>query len=262
MSLNRIKAVLIQELFVTYRSMEVVMDIIFFPSMTIILFGFLSTYLVGNADPIVGQSILMGMLLWELVFITQYSVSVGSLWNIWSRNLSNMFISPLDIKEYVFAHILSGSIKALVVFLMTSIFSVYIFDFNIFSLGILNLSLFYINLVIFALSIGISILGIIFRFGTKIQAFAWGLLPMFQPLTAALYPVTVLPSPLREIAYIFPATYVFEAARETLRSGITRWDLLSVAFGINLIYLVAGILFFRHMFKKSRESGQFARNES
>ncbi len=262
MSLGRIKAVLTQELFVTFRSMEVIMDIIFFPSMTIVLFGFLSTYLVGTADPLVGHSVLMGMLLWEVVFITQYSVSVGSLWNIWSRNLSNMFISPLDIKEYIFAHILSGSIKALLVFLITSLLSMYVFNFNIFQVGLLNLSLFYVNLVFFAISIGIAILGIIFCFGTRIQAFAWGLLPMFQPLTAALYPVSVLPSPLKELAHIFPATYIFEAARATLATGVTRWDLIGSAFGLNIIYLVCGISFFNLMFRKSRESGQFARNES
>lgn len=262
MSVKRILAVLYQEFFVTLRSMEVIMDIIFFPSMTIVLFGFLSTYLSGTSSSLVGHSVLMGMLLWEVVFITQYSVSVGSLWNIWSRNLSNMFISPLDIKEYIFAHVFSGSLKALFVFLVTSIISIFVFNFNIFELGILNLSLFYINLVIFAFSIGIAILGIIFCYGTRIQAFAWGLLPMFQPLTAALYPVSVLPFPLREIAYIFPPTYVFEAARESLESGGTNWGLLTTAFYINIIYVVLGILFFRLMFRKSRESGQFARNES
>jgi ABC-2 type transport system permease protein len=262
MSNKRILAVLYQEFFVTLRSMEVIMDIIFFPVMSIVLFGFLSTYLSGTSGSLVGNSVLMGMLLWEVVFITQYSVSVGSLWNIWSRNLSNMFISPLDIKEYIFAHVFSGSLKALFVFLTTSAISIYIFQFNIFSLGILNLSLFYINLVLFAFSIGIAILGIIFCYGTRIQAFAWGLLPMFQPLTAALYPVSVLPTPLKEIAYIFPPTYVFEAARESLAKGGTNWNLLITAFCINIVYVIFGILFFRLMFKKSRESGQFARNES
>ena len=84
MSLNRIKAVLYQEFFVSMRSMEIIMDIIFFPVMTIILFGFLSIYLSGAINSSIGHSVLMGMLLWEVVFITQYSVSVGSLWNIWS----------------------------------------------------------------------------------------------------------------------------------------------------------------------------------
>jgi ABC-2 type transport system permease protein len=262
MSFKRILSILHQELFVTLRSLEVIMDIIFFPTMSIVLFGFLSTYLSGTGNPLIGQSVLMGMLLWEVVYITQYSVSVGSLWNIWSRNLSNLFVSPLDVREYVTAEILSGLVKAFLVFLITSFLSIFIFHFNIFQLGLINLLLFYINLVMFAISIGISILGIIFCFGTRIQAFAWGLLPMFQPLTAALYPVSVLPSPLKEISYGFPATYVFEAARYSLKTGLTRWDLLGTAFAVNIIYLILGILFFRLMFKKSRESGQFARNES
>lgn len=262
MSFNRVKAVLYQEFYITRRSVEIIMDIIFFPAMSIILFGFLSTYLSGAANSFVGHSVLMGMLLWGIVFIAQYTVSIGSLWNIWSRNLSNMFISPLNIKEYVFAHALSGSIKALLMFLITSVISIFVFRFNIFQLGVVNLFLFYINLIIFAFSIGLAILGLIFSFGTRIQAFAWGLLPMFQPLTAALYPVSVLPSPLKEISYIFPPTYIFEAARESLASRTTNWNLIATAFGINIIYLIFGILFFRLMFKKSRESGQFARNES
>lgn len=262
MSPRRILSVLYQEYFVTLRSMEVVMDIIFFPTMSIILFGFLSTYLSGTGDPLVGKSVLMGMLLWEVVFITQYSVSVGSLWNIWSRNLSNMFISPLDIKEYIFAHVVSGSLKAFLVFMITSVLSIIVFNFNIFEIGIFNIFIFYINLVIFAFSIGISILGIIFAYGTRIQAFAWGLLPMFQPLTAALYPVNVLPVPLNSISYIFPPTYIFEAARGALKFGHVDWNLIGAAFCINIVYLVCGIIFFRHMFRLSRESGQFARNES
>ena len=85
---------------------------------------------------------------------------------------------------------------------------------------------------------------------------------MFQPLTAALYPVSVLPSPLKEMAYIFPPTYIFEAARASFGSAVIRWDLIGTAFVINIVYFVLGVLFFRLMFKKSRESGQFARNES
>lgn len=261
MSIKRIIGVLFQEYFITLRSMEIIMDILFFPAMTIVLFGFLSTYLSGASGSAVGHTVLMGMLLWEIVFIAQYSVSVGSLWNIWSRNLSNMFITPLDIKEYISAHVISGCIKALLVFVLTSVLSVFVFDFNIFNLGMLNLALFYINLMFFAVAIGLAILGLIFAYGTRIQAFAWGLIPIFQPLTAAVYPVSVLPSPLKEISYIFPPTYVFEASREALAKGGTNWSLIGASFAINIVYILLGILFFRYMFKKSRESGQFSKNE-
>ncbi len=262
MSINRIKAVLIQEFFITMRSMEVILDIFFFPAMSIVLFGFLSSYLSGTSGSFLGQSVLMGTLLWEIVFITQYSVSVGSLWNIWSRNLSNMFISPLTTFEYIFAHILSGVTKATFVFLLTSVVSIFAFNFNIFDLGAFNLFLFCFNLALFAIGVGLAILGMIFCYGTKIQAFAWGLLPIVQPLTAALYPVQTLPTPIKEIAYIFPPTYVFEAARQVLTTGRFDWNNILIAFGLNLIWITGGALLFKSLFRKSRISGQFARNES
>lgn len=262
MSLKRIKAVLIQEYFITLNSMEIVMDIFFFPVMSIVLFGFLSTYLSGSGGVDVGNTVLMGMLLWEVIFITQYSVSVGSLWNIWSRNLSNMFISPLNTLEYILAHIFSGTIKALLVFLMTSLASVYFFNFNIFTLGVINLVLFYLSLTLFAVGVGLAILGLIFSYGTKIQAFAWGLLPIFQPLTAALYPVEVLPLPLRQMAYAFPPTYVFEAARKYMTTDVTDWNMIGMSFLINIFWLAGGSIIFSRLFRRSRITGQFARNES
>ena len=262
MSLKRIKAVLIQEYFITINSMEIILDIFFFPAMSIVLFGFLSKYLSGASGGNIGNSVLMGMLLWEIIFITQYSVSVGSLWNIWSRNLSNMFISPLNTFEYIFAHIVSGCVKATLVFLLTSVVSIYVFDFNIFILGPVNLILFYISLTLFAVGIGLAILGLIFCYGTKIQAFAWGLLPIVQPLTAALYPIGILPSPLKQIAYIFPPTYIFEAARKSLTTGEIGWDLIGISFMVNILWITGGALIFKLLFKRSRVTGQFAKNES
>src|SRR5690242_3364195 len=108
------------------------MDLFFFLLMSMVVFGFLSTYLSGVSNKLVGHYVLMGMLLWQIIFITQYSVTVGSLWNIWSRNLSNLFVTPLQVPEYIFAHTLSGVVKATVVFLITSVLSIFVFKFNIF----------------------------------------------------------------------------------------------------------------------------------
>lgn len=238
------------------------MDIIFFPLMSIVVFGFLSVYLTGVVSPTIGHNLLIGMLFWQVIYITQYSVSVGSLWNIWSRNLSNLFITPLSVKEYLLAHSLSGITKAIVIFLLGSLILSAFFNFNILALGPVNLLLFFLNLTMFAVSTGIIILGLIFRFGVRIQAFAWGLLPLFQPLTAAFFPVSVLPPFLQTVAYLLPPTFVFEAARDSLIQPGVRWDLLGASFGENLLFFAVAVLFFHLMFKKSKDSGQFARNES
>jgi ABC-2 type transport system permease protein len=261
MSLKRVFGVLLQELYITKRSLEVIMDIFFFPVINVIVFGFISSFLSGGLNNHAANYLLMGMILWQAIYITQYSISVGSLWNIWSRNLSNMFITPLSITEYLSAHILSGIFKAILTFLLFAGLGYFMFDFNIFQLGFVNLSLYFVNLIIFAISTGILILGAIFRYGTRIQALAWGLIFLFQPLTAALFPISVLPNFLQKISLFFPVTYIFEAARKSLVEPGIQWQLITTATIENVIYLALSIIFFQLMFRKAKDTGQFARNE-
>jgi len=261
MSTKRIFGILLQEYYITKRSLEVIVDVVFFPLINITVFGFLSLYLSGKGNPENAYPLLLGMILWQLLYITQYSISVGSLWSIWSRNLSNLFISPISILEYNIAFVISGSIKALIVFLTSALLSLYVFNFNIFVLGFPNLFLFFLNMVLFGISTGLIIIGLIFRFGTRIQALAWGVTFLFQPLTAAFFPVSVLPTPLQWIAYLFPATYVFEAARGAIHNPAINWQLMGIAFIENTIYMIICTWIFTKLFAKSKETGQFARNE-
>ncbi|MEK7502769.1 MAG: ABC transporter permease [Patescibacteria group bacterium] len=261
MSIQRIKAILLQELYITRHSLEVLMDLFYFSIVNIIVFGFVSIYLAGSNNPLAAHYILLGMILWEIIRVTQYSISVGSLWNIWSRNLSNMFVTPLDLKEYMAAAMLAGAVKTIIILVLIGTISHFIFNFNILNLGILNLFLFFINLTIFAWSVGIIILGIIFRYGTRIQALAWGIIFIFQPLTAVFFPVSILPKFMQWIAYSFPPTYIFEAARLNISNQSTDWQYIYIAFAENIFYFILALIFFNVMFNKSKETGQFARNE-
>lgn len=261
MSLSRIKAIIMQELYITKHSLEVIVDLFYFSIITVIAWGFISIYLTGTSNKLAGHYLLIGMILWEIIRIVQYSISVGALWNIWSRNLSNMFITPLSLVEYMTAQLISGIIKALVIFLIISIISTFLFNFNIFQLGVINLLIYFLNLTIFAWAIGLVILAFIFRYGTRIQALAWGLVFIFQPLTAVFFPVKILPIILQKISYFIPATHIFEAARGNLVNPSTNWNLINLAFIENIIYLVISLWFFNFMFNKSKETGQFSRNE-
>ncbi len=261
MSFHRIRAVLLQELFITKRSMEVMMDLFFFSVMNVIVFGYFSLFLSGIVSSSARHYLLLGIILWEVVRVAQYSMSMGALWNVWSRNLSNMFITPLSAGEYLFTHMLSGIVKALVVLGVISLLARILFGFSIGDVGWLNLACFFLNLVIFAWSTGIAILGLIFRFGNRIQALAWALIALFQPLTAAVFPVSVLPRPLQYIAFVLPPTYVFEAARQGLASASVNVEFVAIAFALNLLYFCLAIWFFSVMFLASRRIGQFARNE-
>ncbi|MEI6533314.1 MAG: ABC transporter permease [Candidatus Roizmanbacteria bacterium] len=262
MSLNKIKAIALQEYFIILRTLETMVDIFVFPLVSIALFGFLSNYLIGNVKSDIGHGMLMGMILWQVMYIIQYSVTVGSLWNIWSKNLTNIFVSPISSLEYLIAHSLSGLVKAGIILALSHIICVWLFQTSIFSVGVINLMLFTINLAVFAIALGVSILGMIFRYGTRIQSLAWGFLGVLQPLTASFYPVSALPQPLQYISYTLSPTYIFEGMRSALQNpSIIQWNYIIPAFFMNASFFIISIVFFNHMFKKSKESGQFARNE-
>lgn len=260
MSIRIINAILLQELYITKRSLEVIIDLFYFSVVNIIVFGLVFLFL-SKGNPQAARYLLLGMLLWEIVRITQYSMSVGTLWNVWSKNLSNMFVTPLSLTEYIVAYMLAGAIKAFLTFVLIAIIAIFVFQFNIFEIGILNLFFFFINLTIFAWSVGILILGFIFRYGTRIQALAWGSIFIFQPLTAMFFPVSILPNFLQAIAYLLPATHVFEAARESLTNPSIDFFKIGIAFSENIFYFLLSLWFFNIMFRKSKDTGQFAKME-
>lgn len=172
-----------------------------------------------------------------------------------------LFISPLNLIEYIGAHATTVTIKSILFFLISSGLSAYLFNYNIFALGFLPLVSILANIIIFAISLGIILLGLIFRFGTKIQALSWGCISMLQPLCAALYPLSIIPEPFKTIALAIPATYIFEGARALPVNPEKFYTDILIASILNVLILIASTYIFRALFNQSRTTGQFARNE-
>jgi ABC-2 type transport system permease protein len=252
--------VLLQEWYITRRSVEVWMDLPLFSLMSVVLFGFVSSFLATLLEPRLAHYLLLGALLWEVVRVTQYSMAMAALWNVWSRNLGNMFITPLTLPEYVLAQMLSSTAKSPAILLAISAVAL-AFGFNLFALGWAGLAVMFASLVMFAWSVGLLVLGLILVLGTRIQALAWGLVFLAQPLSAALFPVSILPPGLQLVARLIPASYVFEAARNGLDRPGADWTLLGVSLAGDACWLLLAWLFFAFMFRRSKRTGQFARNE-
>jgi ABC-2 type transport system permease protein len=259
MSVERIKALLLEEYFITIRSLEVILDLFFLSVMSVIVFGFFSLFLSSRVSGPPAHYLLLGMLLWEVVRVTQYSISLGAMWEVWSRNLTNLFITPLRLHEYLIAAMISGAVKSVLILATVSLISGVLFEFDITSIGLANLALAFLNLSVFAFAVGLAILGVIFRYGTRIQALAWGVIFLFQPLTAVYFPVDVLPQVLQRIADIFPPTYVFEMARQNLSDQSIDWGLVLKPLALNVVYISCALWFFNLMYTGSRRSGQFAK---
>jgi ABC-2 type transport system permease protein len=259
-SMQRIAGLIRQELYLTRRRMEILMDILFFPIMNVILFGYITAY-VGGGGKVNGQYLILGILLWEVVVVMQYNVSVSSMWSMWSRNLTNIFIAPISTFEYLTAQIIAAVLRTAGVVVLLCAGTYLVFGFNILHLGLLNLALFGLNLTLFSCWLGIAVLGLVFRFGQRIQSLTWYIIFLFQPITAAFFPVSVLPDWLQGLAHALPPTYVFEAARQALAHGGVNWRYTLISLALNAVYFVLAIVLFVKLFHRSKQTGQFARND-
>lgn len=262
MNIQRVYGVFTQEMYLSKRSLEITMDLLFFSLFNALVFGFISLFLAGDNNQATADVVLLGLVLWEVVRLTQYTITVSSLWNVWSRNLSNMFVAPLKLSEYLGAHMIASAVKTLIVFGLICLLMWLSFDFSILKIGIANLVIIYLNLTLFAWAFGIVLLGFIFRFGERIQALAWGTIFIFQTLAAAFFPLDIFPIFLQYIAYTIPATYFFEAGRRGLENGSTDWKLLSIGTVLNLLHSICAIYLFRFLFRRAKETGQLARSDS
>jgi ABC-2 type transport system permease protein len=259
MSGKRIKALLLEEYYITVNSLEVIVDLFFMSVMSVVVFGYFSLFLSSRVDGPAANFLLLGMLLWEVVRVTQYSITIGAMWEVWSRNLTNLFITPLQMQEYLVAATLSAAAKSVVILTTVSLIAAVVFDFRITSIGLPMLALVFGNLLLSGLAAGLFILGAIFRFGTRIQALAWGLIFLLQPLTAVYFPLDTLPEAGQFVAHLLPPTYMFEIARDRLEGENPAAADVLLPFGLNLVYLVLSLWFFNLMYAAARRHGQFAK---
>ena len=81
-SVQRVYALIVQEMLITRRSLEIFMDILFFPLMSVILFGLITTFVTGVRESTSASYIIVGALLWQVVSINQYNVTVSTLWSV------------------------------------------------------------------------------------------------------------------------------------------------------------------------------------
>ncbi|MFB6294559.1 MAG: ABC transporter permease, partial [Candidatus Nanohaloarchaea archaeon] len=118
------------------------------------------------------------------------------------------------------------------------------YSFNILSVGVFGLAALTLPLAIFGSGLGLFVAGLIYRFGQRIQVFAWSTIVLLQPVSAVFYPREVLPGVFHAASLLIPTSYVFEGMRQALAEGIVPWAALQVALALSIVYFAAGYLVF------------------
>jgi ABC-2 type transport system permease protein len=103
-------------------------------------------------------------------------MAVGFLDELWSKNLVNLFGSPLSVSEYITGLITVSLVKAIIGMAAESLIALLWYRYNIFPM-LLTFVPFIFNLVLFGLAVGIAVTGLIFRYTTRFRCWR-GALPV------------------------------------------------------------------------------------
>lgn len=256
MKIHRIYGIVLRYMYLFRHSLDRLSDAFYWPAIDLFVWGITSVYFrsfIKGSTPFI-LIIVSGILFWLILWRGQYEIGVNLLEDLWNKNLINIFVSPLKFWEWILSFIILGIIKAAVSFPFAMFIAYLLYKVQIFFYGFYFIP-FIILLLMTGWWVGFLTAGFVLRFGTKVQTLAWTLAGLIAPFSAIYYPLSALPVWAQKIAMFLPTSYVFEAAREVIFKGTLDPQKIYISFALNLIYLLASLLFLRKSFERVLEKG-------
>lgn len=232
------------------------LDLVYWPTVQMITWGFLQYYITQNSGPFVraGGTLIGAVLLWDILLRAQQGFAFSFLEELWSRNLANLLMSPLRTSEFLVSLMAMSLVRLVVGVVPVTILAIWFFGFNLWALG-LAVAAFFVVLALFAWSIGLFVCGMLLRYGLGAENLAWSLMFVVQPLGCVYYPVAALPSWLQPVAWSLPPTYVFEGLRGLLIDHVFRGDLMMEGLAIDAVLFAVATLSFSRLLAGARRAG-------
>ena len=260
MNIGRISSLIARHLFLYRRSFPRLLEIFYWPLLDLVVWGFITIYLAQEGKGMHGAvTFFLGALIfWDILFRAQQGITISFLEEIWSRNLMNLFASPLTAGEFLAATMAMSVFKVAAVSIIMAFAALLFYSYNVFIMG-LTLIPFVLNLIAAGWLIGILTMSVIMRFGQQAEVLAWGLVFLFQPISCVFYPMSVLPAWLTPLALANPAAHVFEGMRGVLLDHTVPLAHLGWATGLNVLYLLLMIALYQYTFSVCKDRGMLVR---
>ncbi|MBI4411786.1 MAG: ABC transporter permease, partial [Deltaproteobacteria bacterium] len=211
-SISRINAMILRYLYLHKRSVSRTLEVIFWPVMELLVWGFLTLYIQSLAQTEVSKIIIFlinAMIFWDVLYRSQQGVSISIVEDIWTQNIVNLLVSPLKIWEWLTATFIYGAGKILMITAILAVIAFGLYHFNLVGMNGFYLIPLMANLLFFGWAMGVFTSGLLIRWGHAVEALIWGIPFLVQPISAIFYPLSVLPPPVQVVSRLLPSTYVF-----------------------------------------------------
>lgn len=246
MNFRVVSALLLRYVFLYTRTWIRMIELVFWPTVELMVWGFLGGFLYQNAGDEIGYIVgwlIGGMILWDVLFRAQQGVAISFLEDVWTNNLLNVFVAPIRQREYLAATFGVGLLRICITVTVISVLAAVAYRFNVFVLDWYLLP-FFANLMVFGWALGMISTALILRWGQAAEALAWAVPFFIQPIACVFYPVAQLPGWLQVTAKALPCSYIFEGMRAVIRDGAFDATALLGATALNFLYLaMAGLVY-------------------
>lgn len=255
-SLRRIGALVLRHMYLLRKSWPRVISLAYYPTVTMIMWAFITVYLAPTNNVLNDAPgfFIGAVLLWDILFRGQLGVSLSFFEEMYSRNLGNLFVSPLRPWELIAGQLVMSVIRTVIGVGGASLAAWLLFKYSIFSMGFPLLA-FFVNLIVLGWAIGLAVSGMVLRWGLGAEELAWAAIFLLAPVSGVYYPIAVLPEWLQWVAHAVPASHVFEGMREVLLRHTFSFDLFFTALGLNVLYMIAGVGVYLLAIRHARERG-------
>ena len=171
---RRIGAMALRYLFLLRSSWTRIVELAYWPIMQMILWGFMTEFLLRSGSPVLKASgmLIAAVLLWDVMFRSNIGVAISFLEEMWSRNLAQLFASPLRPYEWALSLLTISLVRTLVGVLPAALLAIPLYHYSIFEMG-LPLIAFFANLMLFGGAVGLAVSALILRYGLGAESLAW-----------------------------------------------------------------------------------------
>jgi ABC-2 type transport system permease protein len=229
--------------------------ILVYPFIGLLSLGLFTSYVAGKgAGSEAFIFVIYGVMSWNIYSNAMQVLTRGFYYELWDGTLKNLFLARIKIKEFIFGNMMFAFMTMMAITIMLTIFSMAVFNFNIFSAGplvLLGLS----GLVLHAFSDSMMVLSLLIKYGNKFTNLAWIIPGFIMILSGVYYPITALPKSVQVISMILPSTHAINGMRSlTLAPELAIGELL-LGLALGSIYLFISLNVFKYAYHLSKKDG-------
>lgn len=230
------------------------------PAFEVIIFLLLSLN-IRNSSPalsIEGLRISLGVMYWIMLARIIQEAVAQLVEDFSSKNIRNIFTTPVTTIEMVLGLLASAVIKLLAPAITLGIILLCFQQHHLLSFAAVGIG-WVLALVVFAGALAIAGIAIVFILGEKASFAGWMISIIIQIFSCVYYDRSVLPTPLNHISYFVPSSYIFEAIPTVLNHRAIEIEIVLKTSLLIFSYYVGAIAFLYSAIKFARTNGILSR---